>query len=162
AETEEEAPAVYLTISDANGRPVRHILATNSPGLNRVSWDLRYPTSELRSGSNPFEDDEDSAPGSGILVMPGKYTAALSKKVDGQWTDLTQPVSFTVEVQGGKEINEQDRAALAAFQQKVASLNRALAGAIGTSNEVSTQLRQIKRALRETPADVRTLMATAD
>jgi photosystem II stability/assembly factor-like uncharacterized protein len=162
AEAEEEAPAVYLTISDASGRPVRHILATNNAGINRVSWDLRYPTSELRSGPNPFEDDEDSAPGSGILVMPGKYTAALSKKVDGQWTDLTQPVSFMVEVEGGKEISEQDRTALAAFQQKVASLNRALAGAIGTANEVSTQLRQVKRALRETPADVRNLMATAD
>src|SRR5262249_17564220 len=65
AEVEEEAPAVYLTISDASGKPVRRITATNAPGLNRASWDLRYPASELRTGPNLFEDDEEASPESG-------------------------------------------------------------------------------------------------
>jgi len=52
--------------------------------------------------------------------------------------------------------------ALESFQQKLANLNRALAGAIGTSNDINSRLTQIKRALRETPGDVRNLLAAAD
>jgi photosystem II stability/assembly factor-like uncharacterized protein len=162
AEAEEEAPAVYLTVSDASGKPVRRITATNAPGMNRASWDLRYPASELRTGPNFFEDDEEASPESGELVLPGKYTVTLSKKVDGQWTDLSQPVAFNVVVEGGKLMNEQDRVALETFQQKLANLNRGLAGAIGTSNDINSRLTQIKRALRETPGDVRSLMTAAD
>jgi hypothetical protein len=162
AEAEEEAPAVYLTVSDASGKPVRRITATNAPGVNRASWDLRYPASELRNGPNFFEDDEEASPDSGELVLPGKYTVTLSKKVDGQWSDLTQPVAFNVVVDGSRQMNEQDRAALENFQQKLANLNRALAGAIGTSNDINSRLAQIKRALRETPGDVRNLQAASD
>ncbi len=163
AESEEEPPAVYLTISDASGHPIRRIPASNATGMNRASWDLRYPVTELRTTSSlPEEEEENAASGSGMMVLPGQYTATLSEKSDGQWSDLTQPVPFQVVVEGGKQMNEQDRAALQAFQQKVGSLERALAGAIGAANEVTTRLTQIHKSLRETPSDVRNLMATAD
>ncbi|HEX6466572.1 MAG TPA: glycosyl hydrolase, partial [Terriglobales bacterium] len=163
AEVEEEPPAVYLTISDASGHPIRRIAATNAPGMNRASWDLRYPATELRTGRSPLEEEEDDAASdSGMLVLPGKYTVTLAKKVAGQWSDLTRPQPFQVVVEGGKQMNEQDRAALESFQQKVGSLNRAMAGAIGTANEVATRLTQIHKSLRETPSDVRGLMETAE
>ncbi|PYY14426.1 MAG: glycosyl hydrolase, partial [Acidobacteria bacterium] len=43
AEAEEQPPAVYLVVSDANGTPIRRVAASNEVGINRASWDLRYP-----------------------------------------------------------------------------------------------------------------------
>ncbi len=47
AEAQEPAPAVFLTVADASGKPVRRISATNAQGMNRVAWDLHYPAPQL-------------------------------------------------------------------------------------------------------------------
>src|ERR1700719_3273032 len=43
AEEEEEAPAVIFTVSDSSGRVVRRLTGPVTAGMQRVSWDLRYP-----------------------------------------------------------------------------------------------------------------------
>ena len=47
AEEEEEAPAVILTITDSSGRVVRRLTGPITAGMQRVTWDLRYPASSL-------------------------------------------------------------------------------------------------------------------
>ena len=163
AEAEEQPPAVYLVVSDSSGKPVRRVQATNEAGMNRASWDLRYPPSEVHT---PTPEEADFAdffqPPTGPLAMPGEYSATLESRVDGKTQQLAGPIKFRVNALGAEQMNEQDRAALEQFQQKVAHLDRALTGAIQTGNDVDKRLTAIHQSLRDTPNEVSALVSRAD
>jgi photosystem II stability/assembly factor-like uncharacterized protein len=161
AEADAEAPSIWVTVADAAGNVVRRIPATNSAGMNRVTWNLRYPPIELGPEGEQEDNPFDQGP-NGTLVMPGKYTARMSKRVNGQWSELGQPVAFNVVVEGAEKMNAADRQELFSFQQKVAKLDRAVSGAMGLGNELKTRVRAIKRALAQTPADTTALVSRAD
>jgi len=152
-EEEEEAPSINVTVLDSDGRIVRRLNAPLSPGMNRVSWDLRYPSPTL-APPRPAEADEDpfAEPPGGPLVMPGKYSVTLSKRVNGVTSPLSSAQEFAVVVEGQSSMSAPDRASLLEFQQKVARLQRAVSGALETANQLKARLSQIKRALHETPA----------
>jgi hypothetical protein len=163
AEAEETAPAVYLIVSDASGAPIRRVQATNDAGINRVSWDLRYPPSEVHTPSPQEAEFADFfQPPSGPLAMPGEYSATLQSRVDGKTQQLAGPVKFRVNALGTEQMNDQDRAALAQFQQKVAHLDRALTGAIHVGNDVTQQMSLIHQSLRDTPGDISNLVSRTD
>jgi hypothetical protein len=75
AEEEEEAPAIIVTITDASDNVVRRLTGPVTAGIQRVTWDLRYPAANL-SAPPPPDADLDFEPPSGPLVMPGTYKAA--------------------------------------------------------------------------------------
>ena len=153
AEEEEEAPAMIITVSDSTGRVVRRLNAPMTPGMNRVNWDLRYPAPTLAPPRPPdAEEDPFAEPPGGPMVMPGKYSVSLAKRVNGVVSRLSSPQEFSVYVEGQSNMTATDRAALVEFQQKVARLQRAVSGAVETANQMRQRLVQIKRALHETPA----------
>ena len=162
AEEEEEAPAIIFTIADLSGRVVRRLNAPLSPGINRVSWDLRYPAPTL-APPRPADGEEDpfADPPGGPLVMPGKYSVTVSKRVNGVTSQLSTSQEFAVFVDGQAAMPVPDRAALVEFQQKVARLQRAVSGALETANQLKTRLGLIKRALQETPTADAKLTADA-
>ncbi|HEV7904973.1 MAG TPA: hypothetical protein VGO96_14110 [Pyrinomonadaceae bacterium] len=153
AEEEEEAPAIILTVSDATGRVVRRLTGAVTAGMQRVTWDLRSPSPTLAAPPTP-EDAADpffEAP-SGALVMPGAYKVSMAKRVNGVLTPLGAPQTFNVVVEGQSSMSATDRAALVEFQQKVARLQRAVAGALETANALKPRLASIRRALLDTPS----------
>jgi hypothetical protein len=162
-EAEAEAPSLWLTVTDATGNIIRRVPAANSSGMNRVAWNLRYPPAELgpesRDGDEIFPWDFGAV---GPLVMPGKYSVKLSKKIDGKWADLSAPQAFNIYVNGWEKMAQDDRAALSEFQMKVARLDRAVSGAISALNEMNTKLKAIRRALRDTPSETTALINKAD
>jgi photosystem II stability/assembly factor-like uncharacterized protein len=160
AEAEEPKPEVYLTVYDESGAAVRRVDAAVEEGFHREAWDLRYPTVSETEDLHPGEDFP-PAGSQGPLVMPGKYSARLFKKVDGVVTELGSPQSFTVIADGTSGISAADRAALEEFQRKVAGLYRAVSGAINSANEVQGRLKAIRKALHDTPA-AEPLAASAD
>jgi hypothetical protein len=83
--------------------------------------------------------------------MPGTYTVRWAKRVGGVTTSLPGEQHFTVEVEGGAGMDVADRNELLAFQQKVARLQRAVAGALEAANGLNGRLEQIKRAIDQTP-----------
>ncbi|MGA2625309.1 MAG: glycosyl hydrolase [Bacteroidota bacterium] len=155
AEDEEEPPAIILTITDTDGKVVRKLSGANSKGVNRMTWDLRYPLPELASAPPPGSDVPSEG---GPLVMPGKYTVTLAKRVSGVVTQLGEPQTFNVYVPGQATMQTEDRKALVEFQKKVARLQRAFHGAEQVANEVKSRLGSIKRALQETTAPVESLV----
>jgi photosystem II stability/assembly factor-like uncharacterized protein len=166
AEAEAEAPQVFLTIFDESNTPIRRIPASNAAGINRVNWDLRLPASELpdEGGGGFFDDPEEAAffGPIGPMVLPGKYTAALYQKQDGQITQLAGPQPVNVTVEGISTMKPEERQALADFQHKVMRLNRAVAGALGVANDLKGRLKSIKQALNQTPGAYQKLITTAD
>lgn len=152
AEEEEEPPAILLTISDAAGNVMRTLRGPVTAGFHRVAWDLREPAPSLPKVRRAERDDDLFAQEpSGPLVMPGNYRVALSQRVAGVETPLADPQEFSVVVEGQSRANADDLKALAAFQQKVARLQRAVAGALDVANDVKTRLDDIRRAVDQTP-----------
>jgi photosystem II stability/assembly factor-like uncharacterized protein len=161
AEDEEESPAIIFTVTDASGRVVRRLTGPITAGVQRVSWDLRYPAASLPPPPNPETEDPFNEGPAGPLVMPGTYKVSVARRVDGVITPLGQPQEFQVVVEGQENMPAADRAALVEFQQKVARLQRAVTGALEAANALKPRLAAIRRALLETPAAGETLLADA-
>jgi len=90
AERTEYKAEVILTVKDANGKVVRRINGPTKSGFHRVAWDLRFPAPDAITSGNLANGAQ------GFMAAPGTYTVSLSKKVDGQVTELAGPVSFKV------------------------------------------------------------------
>jgi photosystem II stability/assembly factor-like uncharacterized protein len=155
AEEEEEAPMMVLTVSDASGNVVRRLNGPTSAGIHRLTWDLRYPATQLAPSRPPGAESSEEVSGpppSGHLVMPGRYTVTLWQRAGGTWKQLSAPQSFNVVTEGLSAMAAADRKALFEFQQKVAKLQRAVSGALSTANELKSRLAAARRALLETPS----------
>jgi photosystem II stability/assembly factor-like uncharacterized protein len=161
AEDEEEAPAIILTVTDSSGRVVRRLTGPITAGIQRVSWDLRYPPTSLPPPPNPETEDPFNESPAGPLVMPGTYKVSIARRVDGVVTPLAQTQEFEVTVEGQERMTAADRAALVEFQQKVARLQRAVQGALDATNALTPRFAAIKRALIETPSAPESLLSEA-
>lgn len=125
-EMREEAPAIWLTVRDADGNVVRRIKGPATKGFHRVNWDLRYPASDM---ARPLGDDGEVP--SGFLAAPGEYTVDLTKRVRGVTTQLVGPKPFTVEPMGEGALPPQPDAQefaadVAAFDRSVTATSRTL------------------------------------
>jgi hypothetical protein len=88
--------------------------------------------------------------GAGALVVPGKYTVSLAKRVEGVITPL--PGTQTVEVVAEGPSTREDRVAMAEFQEKLGKLQKALTATTQTATEAGTRLSAIRRAIDATPS----------
>jgi photosystem II stability/assembly factor-like uncharacterized protein len=149
AEREEEPAALVFTITDADGQVVRVLRESARNGLNRTTWDLKYPALEpaAASGASPTA----SGP-SGTLVVPGTYAVSLALSSGGDVRDLAGPVKFEVKPLADVSLPAPNRAELAEFQKKVHKLYNSVAGAASTLNELSTRTRQYRTALKSVTA----------
>ena len=149
-EENEEKPSVILTIADEAGQVVRRIMAPAKKGLHRIAWDLRYPAVEPTRLEVAQREAWERDP-VGPFVVPGKFTVALAKKVDGLLTPLGEPRAFVVESLGLASLPEKDKAALLAFQKKAGELQRAMMGAGAAAEDALGNLKFIKKALVDAP-----------
>src|SRR5215470_8758176 len=150
-EEEEEAPAIIVTITDSSDNVVRRLTGPVTAGIQRLTWDLRYPAANL-AAPQPPDADFDFEPPSGPLVMPGSYKASIARRVDGVLTPLGSPQEFKVVVEGQENMSVSDQTALVEFQTKAMRLQRAATGATQAANALRPRLTAIKRAIAETPS----------
>jgi photosystem II stability/assembly factor-like uncharacterized protein len=149
-EENEEKPAIVMTITDEAGQVVRRFPVPSVKGLHRVAWDLRYPAVDPTEVEERPRDDWGWNP-MGPLVVPGKFTAGLAKKVDGVLTPLTEPRAFVVESLNLASLPEKDRTALLDFQKKAGELQRAMMGAGAAAEDALKNISFIKKALLDAP-----------
>jgi photosystem II stability/assembly factor-like uncharacterized protein len=151
AEAREEAPTVLLTVTDAQGAVVRRLTGPAGAGFHRVSWDFRWPDPAPASLTPRQRGDFDDA-GGGPLAAPGTYKVQLAKRVNRVATDLGPAQSFVCEPLARTTLPAPDRAALAAFQAKVAHLERAVQGTQRVLGEAQESAQLLKKALDDTPS----------
>ncbi|MHB1688900.1 MAG: VPS10 domain-containing protein [Ignavibacteriaceae bacterium] len=158
AEDNEPKPYLLFTVYDDAGNVVRKLKAAATAGINRITWDLRYPsTNPVKSPEKDFSNSS-----SGMLVPPGMYKVTLSKCVDGVIAELAGPQTFITEVLNNSSLPAKDRNELAAFQKKVAGLNRAVMGAVNVADNLSNKIKLIKTALLNTPVASADMMKQTD
>lgn len=165
-ESEEDAPTVIFTITDADGGVVRRMTAPAAQGVSRALWDLRYspPSIPATPPTAPagFTIPEGASLGpQGPLVMPGKFTVTMGMRVNGVVSQLPGSQSFNVTVEGREGMTDAERAALSDFQRKVAALQRAVGGASDAATAAKTRITLLKRAAMEAPAENAKLISQA-
>ena len=93
-ESAESEPRIWVVVKDSDGNTVRRVSGPIEQGMNRVAWDLRYPAPGALSLKTDSSSDE-SEP-SGLLAVPGRYSATLLKEVHGQIAALSTSIEFDV------------------------------------------------------------------
>ena len=168
AESEEPAPSLLFTVTDAEGRVVRRLTAPATAGVQRLVWDLRYPSmAPVASGAAAGRGGRGGGggggfgrgPGAGPYVIPGTYHVAMAKDVDGVITPVGAPQAFDVYLLDGAATPRS--AAVVAFQEKTAGLQRAVLGANAAVGEAMERLQALERALEQTQAPVDSLTMRA-
>ena len=145
-ELTEEDPYLLFTVSDDAGEVVRRLKAKATAGVNRITWDLRYPSSDpVTKGIEKFDNES-----SGFPTVPGTYSVSLSKVVDGEITELTQPVKFNTVLLNNSIVSENDRIELSKFNKQVASISRAVNGTQKFIDELDDRVSKIRLALKTT------------
>lgn len=150
AESEEQPPAVVLTVADEAGRVVRRLEGPRGKGFHRVAWDLRYPAANPARLETAERDPWDTPP-AGPLVVPGNFTVTLAFRLDGALRPLPGSQEFQVTPLNLSSLPPADLPALLAFQEKVGRLQRAVLGARDYAQELNLRLNLIQKAIHDAP-----------
>jgi photosystem II stability/assembly factor-like uncharacterized protein len=152
-EAREEKPAVILTVTDEEGNVVRRVIGVTEKGFHRVAWDLRYPAEVPATLPSEHHEPNPFRPSArGPMVVPGTYKVSLATRVAGVVTELAGPQQFQVTPLGLATLRAEDKAAVFAFEEKTARLQRAVLGAVEVAKEARARIAKIKVALADTPA----------
>ena len=149
AEEREEAPAILLTLSDADGHVIRRLTGPAKAGFHRVTWDLRFPPPDPATVA-PWRGNAFQTPPMGPRVVPDTYRVTLAKRVDGEETPLGEPREFAAVPLGNLTVPAPDKDALLAFQRQAARLQRAVLGAGEVVDEARERLKLIRKAVDDT------------
>ncbi len=90
AEVNEVPDAVHVVIRDGAGSVVNRVEGSAKEGFHRITWDLRH------APMAPITRDDPTGGGNGFLATPGRYTATLIRRSNGEEQVLSGPVSFEV------------------------------------------------------------------
>jgi photosystem II stability/assembly factor-like uncharacterized protein len=144
-EREEEKPALLFTVTNSAGEVVRRLSAPPEPGIHRIAWDLRYPSSSAwqPEGDQPSGGGRDG--GGGYLAAPGTHTVSLAKRVDGVVTDLGH--SMTFEVVPMYESATETAGLAVSFLRELDAMRRDTAAASSTIAETKKRLGAISETL---------------
>lgn len=154
----EDKPYLLFTVNDGNGNVVRNIKTGATKGINRVSWDLRYP--DYEPITSPKEKTGDAKKyASGFMAMPGKYDVSFSLVKNGEITRLAGPVEFQASLLTDKAIPTENIKGLINFQDKVAALGREVQGVNQHTKDLIERIEILKRAAMEAPAGPEKVLA---
>ncbi len=148
-EETEEAPAMVLTVRDAEGNIVRRLDASAKAGFHRIAWDLRYP---LSSAWTPEDAAESYIDIPGPLAAPGQYTVELAKRTNGTLTVLSERQAFNVVPLRDRGLQGADPQTVVAFTQELDDLSRQLDGTGSAITAFLTETAAIKQTLLRSDA----------
>ncbi|MEZ4923051.1 MAG: hypothetical protein R2780_07785 [Crocinitomicaceae bacterium] len=144
-----EDPYLLFIIKDANGNEVRKMKSGAQTGVNRVTWNMRYPTTTpLRLKYS--EPGRYSYPDEGPLALPGKYTVELHMAENGIFTKLADPVGFEIKALENSSLARQTESNIA-FKQELSELRRQYRGTNSVLNDLENRLKFIKAAIQQYP-----------
>jgi hypothetical protein len=151
-DTYEDAYLLFI-IKDAAGNEVRKIKKPASKGIQRATWNLRYPpTTPIQTSKG--EVGRYSNPNECPLALPGRYTVELWQSDNGVLKKLAEPSSFDVIPLENSSLARQTEANIA-FKREVQELRRKIRGSNNELGELNKRLKHIKEAIQSYPgADI--------
>lgn len=153
AEGRQAEPLLWLMITDAEGRFVNKIQASNSAGIQRVAWDLRRPS------ASAISKDQGNWQPAGPMVAPGNYQVALFSEWNGQMKQMSAPQSFEIKQLTKGSLPAATPAVVAAFWDETEQLSGLLSAASASLADTKQQLQMMQAALKRMPAVSADLLA---
>jgi hypothetical protein len=115
---------VLLTVSDAEGRPVRRVVGPAKTGIHRVAWDLRRPPPDPVDLEVPeFRPPWASSP-QGPFAPPGTYRVEMALLSAAGFEPLGEPQQFEVKPVPGSGLSDSEYHEATAFQEATGELAR--------------------------------------
>ena len=151
AERREQKPAVWFVIRNADGNVVRRVKGSAKPGIQRASWNLRYPSTQAVGTPRPPWLAPDEQP-EGHLALPGKYTVTMHLQTDGKMEQVGGATSFTVKRLNRNALPGAEPKETVAFWRRLATLQRGLTAANVTITHAEAQVKELKEALLRSEA----------
>ncbi|MCD6347908.1 MAG: hypothetical protein J7L96_10855, partial [Bacteroidales bacterium] len=125
---------------------VRELRTSLKKGMNKIVWDMQYPSTFSVSARNASESS--GLPSSGIEVVPGKYLVSMAKNVKGKITELADPVKFEIQSLSNISLPAKDRNELVVFKKKAIELNGVIESVSGAMTEMQAKLAPWKAATK--------------
>ncbi len=152
SEQVEEKAKIWITVKDSDGDVVKRISAPAKEGFNRVNWDL------TRNSKRPINPESTSSSqgwrSRGFMVMPGTYTASLSKQVDGEITPLSEPIAFKVKPLHEGALEGTPHEEFTAFINELEEVQTSLMAATHQMDESMKKVKAMQIALGRTDGDI--------
>ena len=146
-EERQQKPAIWFTIRDEDGNVVRRIAGENKEGIQRTTWDLRWPAHQAIGVSGNYFSPNPQGP----MVPPGTYSVSMSKEVDGVVTELQAPQSFeVVAMHKNNALKPVDTAKVAAFWKELAGVQRVSSATSQAMGKAVKHLDNIEQAMDRT------------
>jgi len=146
AEQDELPSYLIFTIKDDDGNFIRELRTSVRKGLNKITWDLKYP-SDLAVRANQSSASS-GLPSSNVFVLPGKYTVSMSQNLKGEIMELSGPAEFTVLELNNRTLPAMNRAEMRDFKMKGLRLDNALRAASSALQEMSGKISPYKAAAK--------------
>jgi len=134
-------------VRDADENVVRRISGPVKKGFHRVAWDLRFPAVQPVSFADKLDPDRQPQ---GFLAAPGTYTVSLSKRVNGEISELVSAQKFEVERLRDGALTGADTKDVVAFWERTARLQRSVTATSNTVNALNKKVKGLKRAVART------------
>jgi hypothetical protein len=130
---------VSLDILDSSGAPIAEVNPTGKVGINRVTWNLRYPDLPVPEG--PATSRRRRRAPQGPLVVPGMYTAKLTAG------DQSFEQTFEVKEDPRIEVATEERKAWTENLLKIADLYRSTVPGVEMIRPIHTQVQDLMKDL---------------
>jgi hypothetical protein len=125
-----------------------------SRGIHRVVWNLRGVPATLPTGGPGVGGGGGAG---GAFVSPGTYRASLARRIGGGLATLGEAQTISVSADPSISITPAARTAALDYQDKVSKLQRSFTGALEQANNMKTRTTAIRRALVDSPAELKLL-----
>ncbi len=151
AEMDEDQPRLFITIKDSQGTVVNRLNAPARKGMHRVTWNLRKSSKrgislEQRGGRGGWRSW-------GMMVMPGTYTATLSKFIDGEVTQLSGPVEFNVVPLREGTLEGASHEEIIAYQKELEEMQGMVSAFNFTMNQAMDKVKAMETAVNRLDTD---------
>ncbi|MGE5479198.1 MAG: glycosyl hydrolase [Chloroflexota bacterium] len=141
----EEKPQLIFRITDAKGGVVRTLTAPVAEGMNRITWDARYPS------NYPVSDNTQINSASGYRAAPGQYFVTMFR-YDGKDTkQMTEPQPFTIKLYNNTTIASADWNKNVEFYNEVNKFQLALTSWGSIMSDNMKKINLIEKAIDLTP-----------
>jgi len=129
-------PNVWLFIYSKEDKIIKKIKAKNNKGFNRVSWDLSTTSTKTISNKNLDKNE------SGHIINPGIYFAQLYKQIDGQFTEISEKISFKVKSLRKGSLDGSPSELVVKFWEDVSNLRN-------KTNDISSEIKDSKSKINQ-------------
>jgi hypothetical protein len=158
-EKKETPPYMVITIRDESGSIVRTMTKKPAKGIQRINWDLRYDSPDIRKYEkfNPLVKTNGS-----VFVMPGTYSVEMALVHNGVSKPLGEKTSFNVVGLNNATLPAEDRAGVLAFQKEVSRISKAMNGTLRLTEDLLSEINTMQQTAITLPGAHEELLPALD